>query len=92
MKDAQRRWLRTASWILFGWILLGLGMGMLLYAAIFSMRVYAYAVSFHAILLSTSFLVRPRWPRLANVCSVLASVAAITYVVLFIMWITRGAQ
>ncbi len=83
MQNAQLRLARTLMWI-------GLGGGVvLLPGAVFSKEAHWYAMSLHLILSSTSILVRPRRPRLANVCAALGVVAAIAYVVLFMMWITR---
>ncbi len=72
MQDAQPRWGRTLMWIA-----LGLGIVSLLLAAAFSRSFYLYGMSFYLILLSTSHLVRPTRPGLANVCMVLSFVAAI---------------
>ncbi len=83
MQGTQRRSFRIVNWIL-----LACGIGMLIFAAIFTTRFYGYGMSFSLILISTSHLVRPTRPWLANVCAVLGIVAALGYTVLLIISIT----
>ena len=80
MQHTKPRWTRTLSWLI-----LGLGIVLLLGAAISIRSFYSYGISFFLILSSTSPLVRPTRPGLATVCMVLSFAAAIAaFVAVFI--------
>ncbi len=76
MQATQSRWTRTLSWLI-----LGLGIVLLLLAAISIRSFYSYAISLYLILSSTATLVRPTQPGLATVCMVLSFAAAIAALV-----------
>jgi len=80
MQNGQPRWFRTLSWLI-----LGMGIVLLLAAAIFLRSFSSSVISFFLILSSASTLARPTRPGLANICAVLSFAAAImAFVAVFI--------
>lgn len=87
MQDAQSRWGHTVPWIMIIW---GIASLLLTLAGVFLRSPEGFALPFYFMFYGVAHLVYTTRPRLADVCMVVAGVAAVAATVFVIaLGITR---